>query len=77
MHSGESAGVCEDKFALRPVLGRLHPNGVAVSVIEDHLVPVASAGSEWEFSSLVCVDCVTDVVRLDKDVLLCVGGGSE
>ena len=76
-HSSESAGACEDKFPLRPVLGRLHPNGVAVGVIEDHLVPVASAGCEWEFSSLVGVDCVMGVVRLDIDVLMLVGGGSE
>jgi len=52
-------------------------NGVAVGVIEDHLVPVASAGCVWKFSSLVRVDCVAGVVRLDIDVLVCEGGDSE
>ena len=46
-------------------------------MIEDHLVPIASAGCEWEFPSLVRVDCVIGVIRLDIDVVLCVGGGSE
>ena len=69
--------MCEDKFPLCPVLGWLYPNGVAVGVIEDHLVSVASAGSEWELASVVRVDCVMGVIRLDIDVVLHVGGGSE
>ena len=68
----ESTGACEDKFPLRPVLGRLHPNGVAVGVIEDHLVPIASVGCMWEFTSLVGIDCVTGVICLDIDVLVSV-----
>ncbi len=46
-------------------------------MIEDHLALVAFAGSVWEFSSLVRVDCVAGVIRLDIDVLLYEGGGSE
>ena len=59
-------------FPLRPVFGQLNPNGVAAGVIEDHLVPVASAGCMWEFTSLVRIDCVTGVIHLDRDVLVCV-----
>ncbi len=73
-HSSESSGACKDNFPLCPVFGGLNPNGVAVGVIDDHLVPVASAGCEWESSSLVQVDCVASVICLDVDVLLCVGG---
>ena len=46
-------------------------------MIEDHLILVAFAGCVWELSSLVRVDCVTGVIRLDINVLLCEGGGSK
>ena len=41
------------------------------------MVSVAFAGCVWKFSSLVRVDSVVGVVRLDIDVLLCEGGGSK
>ena len=45
-----------DHLAYRSILRCLYPGGVAVDVLEDHLVCVASAGDMWELSGLVSMN---------------------
>ena len=47
-----------------------NPSGVAVDVVQDHLVLKTSAGDMGKFTSLVSVNGVSGVVGLDIYVLL-------
>ena len=48
----------------------LHPSGVAVDVVEEHLILVAAAGTGMELACLVCVDGGLGLVNRDKNVML-------
>ena len=48
----------------------LHPSGVAVDVVEEHLILVATDGALWELASLVCVDRGFGLITCDKYVVL-------
>ena len=52
------------------VLGGFNPDGVAVDVVEDHLVLKTSAEDVWKLTGLVGVQCVTGVIGLDVDIIL-------
>ena len=56
LHTGKGAGSGFDHFAFRPAFHWLDPGGVAVDVVQYHLVPVAAAGDVWELACLVTVD---------------------
>jgi hypothetical protein len=57
-------------LALGFVLGGFNPDGVAVNVVEDHLVLKTSAGDVWKLTGLVGVQCVSGVVGLNVYVVL-------
>ena len=44
-HACEGATTCQDHLPLCFVLHWLHPSGVAVDVVEEHLILVAAAGA--------------------------------
>ena len=45
LHACEGAATCQDHFTLCFVFHWLNPGGVAVNVVEDHLILVAAAGA--------------------------------
>ena len=66
----KGSGSCLDEFVLGIVLGGFHPNGVAVNMVEDHLVLKTSAGDMWKLTGSVSVKCVSCVVGFHVYVML-------
>ena len=67
----KSVSTGHNHFPLCFVFDWLHPSGVAIDVVEEHLILVAAAGALWELASLVCVDRGFGLISCDKyDVLL-------
>ena len=62
--------MCKDELTFGSVLGGFNPDGIAVNVVEDHLISITSAGNMWKLAGLVGVQCVTGVVGLDVDITL-------
>ena len=52
-HSHQGTSLRQDHLAFGPVFYRFHPSGVAVDVVEDHLVVIPAAGLLGEASSLI------------------------
>ena len=69
-HALECPVASKDKFPFGFVLGWFDPDGVAVDMVEDHLVLKTPAGDMWKLTSLIGVQCVSGVVGLDVYVLL-------
>ena len=70
LHTSKCASTGHTHFPLYFVFDWLHPSGVAIDVVEEHLILVAAAGALWEFASLVCVDRGFGLIACDKDVVL-------
>jgi hypothetical protein len=70
INSCESPASCKNHFSLRFILHGFHPHGVAVDVVEEHLVFVAAAGACWELACLVGVDGGFGLVNCDVNVVL-------
>ena len=70
LHTIECASTGQNHFPLRFFLNWLHPSGVAVDVVEEHLILVATAGALHELASLVCVDRGFRLVDRYEDVVL-------
>ena len=71
LHTSECASTVHNNPPLRFVFDWPHPSGVAVDVVEEHMILVAVVGALRELASLVCVyrdfrliDCYKDVVLL-------------
>jgi hypothetical protein len=64
-------GLCtgQDKFAAGVVLEGLHPQRVAVDIVNDHGVFVAKAGDLWEPPHLIGVHCLLKLVDANKYIL--------
>ena len=45
LHSRKCASTCQNHFSLRFVLHWLHPSGVPVNVVEQHMILVVAAGA--------------------------------
>ena len=58
----------QDHLAFGPVLHRFHPSGVAVDVVEDHLVVIATAGLLGETSSLICKQRRLGLIDCSKNI---------
>ena len=70
LHTIECVLTGQNHFPLRFVFDWLHPSGVAVDVVEEHLILVAAAGALQELASLVYVDCGFKLLDCYKDVVL-------
>ena len=69
-HAREGASTRQNHFSLRFVLYWTYPSGVAIDVVEQHLILVAAAGTGWKLACLVCVDCGFGLVNCDKNIKL-------
>ena len=70
LHTSKWALTGQNHSPIWFVFDWLHPSGVAIDVVEEHLILVAAAGALWELASLVCVDCGFGIIACDKDVVL-------
>ena len=70
LHTIDCASTGQNHSPLCFVLDWLHPSGVSVDVVEEHLILVAAAGVLQELASLVCVDCSFRLVDIYKYVVL-------
>ena len=77
MHTSEGSGACQNELAFSFVFGWLDPYGIAVTMIEDHLVAIASAGDMRKLTSLIRKHHVIGVVHFDVDLLTWFGGCCE
>ncbi len=59
----------QDKFATGVVLEDLHPQRVAVHIVNDHDVFFAKAGDLWELPCLIGVHCLLKLVDANKYIL--------
>ena len=70
LHTSKCGSMGQNNSPLRFVFYWLHPGGVAVDVVEEHLILVAAAGALRKLASLVCVYCGFRLVDRYKDVVL-------
>ena len=70
LHTSECASTGQNHFPLYFIFYFLHPSGVAINAVEEHLILVDAAGVLWELASLVCVDRGFGIIACNKDVML-------
>ena len=77
MQTSEGSGACQNELAFGLVFGWLDPYGIAVTMIEDHLVAITSAGDVKKLTSLIGKRRVIGVICFDVDLLTWFGGCCE
>ena len=70
LHTIECASTGQNHFDLRFVFDWIHPSGVAVDVVEKHLILVTADGVLRELASLVYADFGVMLVDCYKYLLL-------
>ena len=68
-HSCEGTPTGKDKFAFAVVSETFNPRGIRVNMVENHDIPVAKAGDDWETSHLVRIEGVMQIHNPDKDIM--------
>ena len=70
LHACKCSGSGKDELAFGFMFSGFYPDGVAVDVVEYHLVLKTSAGDVWKLTRLIGVQCVLGVVGFDIDIVL-------
>ena len=70
LHACKCSGSGKDELAFCFIFSGFYPDGVAVDVVEYHLVLKPSAGDVLKLTHLIGVQCVLGVVGFDVDIVL-------